>query len=65
MDLRTVSRLRCRNHYQIAVEYFGQALDYLRAHPMVAPGGIIVMGVSKGSEAALLTGSTHPTRCDR
>jgi dienelactone hydrolase len=47
--------LRC-----IPLEYFGRALDYLQAHPKVAPGGITVMGVSKGSEAALLTGSTYP-----
>jgi dienelactone hydrolase len=47
--------LRC-----IPVEYFGHALDYLRMHPRVAPGGITVMGVSKGSEAALLTGATYP-----
>jgi pimeloyl-ACP methyl ester carboxylesterase len=44
----------------IPLEYFGQALDYLRTHPKVAPGGITVMGVSKGSEAALLTGATYP-----
>jgi dienelactone hydrolase len=44
----------------IPVEYFGKALDYLRAHPRVAPGGIAVMGVSKGGEAALLTGATYP-----
>jgi dienelactone hydrolase len=47
--------LRC-----IPVEYFGRALDYLQAHPKVTPGGITVMGVSKGSEAALLTGATYP-----
>lgn len=47
--------LRC-----IPLEYFGQALDRLRTHPKVAPGGITVMGVSKGSEAALLTGATYP-----
>jgi dienelactone hydrolase len=47
--------LRC-----IPVEYFGQALDFLRTHPKVTPGGITVMGVSKGSEAALLTGATYP-----
>lgn len=45
---------------RIPVEYFGRALDYLRAHPKVAPGGITVTGVSKGSEAALLTGATYP-----
>jgi dienelactone hydrolase len=44
----------------IPVEYFGTALDYLGAHPAVAPGGIAVMGVSKGGEAALLTGATYP-----
>lgn len=45
---------------RIPVEYFGRALNYLRAHPKVAPGGITVTGVSKGSEAALLTGATYP-----
>jgi dienelactone hydrolase len=40
----------------IPVEYFGRSLDYLRAHPKVTPGGITVMGVSKGSEAALAAG---------
>jgi dienelactone hydrolase len=44
----------------IPVEYFGKGLDYLRAHPRVAPGGIAVMGVSKGGEAALLTAATYP-----
>jgi dienelactone hydrolase len=47
--------LRC-----IPVEYFGRAADYLLAHPKVAPGGITVTGVSKGSEAALLTGAAYP-----
>lgn len=45
---------------RIPLEYFGRALDYLRAHQKIAPGGITVMGVSKGSEAALLTGATYP-----
>ncbi len=44
----------------IPLEYFGLALDYLQTHQKVAPGGIAVMGVSKGSEAALLTGATYP-----
>jgi dienelactone hydrolase len=44
----------------IPVEYFGAALDYLGAQPAVAPGGIAVMGVSKGGEAALLVAATYP-----
>jgi dienelactone hydrolase len=44
----------------IPVEYFGRALDYLHAHPQVAPGGVSVTGGSKGGEAALLTGATYP-----
>jgi dienelactone hydrolase len=44
----------------VPVEYFGQALDYLSSHPAVAAAGIAVMGVSKGGEAALLTGATYP-----
>ena len=47
--------LRC-----IPLEYFGQALNYLLTHPKVTPGGITVMGVSKGGEAALLTGAIYP-----
>jgi len=46
--------LRC-----IPLEYFGLALDYLQTHPKVAPGGVSVMGASKGGEAALLTGATY------
>jgi dienelactone hydrolase len=45
---------------RIPVEYFGRALGYLQAHPKAAPGGITVTGVSKGSEAALLTAATYP-----
>jgi dienelactone hydrolase len=45
----------------IPVEYFGRALDYLRLHPLVRPGGIALMGVSKGGEAALLAAATYPS----
>jgi dienelactone hydrolase len=44
----------------VPLEYFGQALDYLGRHPRVAAGRITVLGVSKGGEAALLTGATYP-----
>ncbi len=44
----------------VPLEYFGRALDYLRRHRRVAAGGIAVMGVSKGGEAALLIGATYP-----
>jgi dienelactone hydrolase len=46
---------------RVPVEYFGRALDYLGRHPQVAAGGLTVMGVSKGGEAALLTGATYPS----
>jgi dienelactone hydrolase len=45
---------------RVPVEYFGAGLSYLGAHPAVAPGGIALMGVSKGGEAALLAGATYP-----
>jgi dienelactone hydrolase len=45
----------------IPVEYFGRALDYLLRHPLVRPGGVALMGVSKGGEAALLAAATYPS----
>jgi dienelactone hydrolase len=45
----------------VPLEYFGRALNYLGRHRRVATGRITVLGVSKGGEAALLTGATYPT----
>jgi len=45
----------------VPVEYFGRAAGYLGRHPQVAAGGIALLGVSKGGEAALLTGATYPS----
>jgi dienelactone hydrolase len=45
----------------VPLEYFGQALNYLGRHRRVAAGRITMLGVSKGGEAALLTGATYPT----
>ena len=44
----------------IPVEYFGRALDLLRAHPRVEGDRLAVTGGSKGGEAALLIASTYP-----
>jgi len=44
----------------IPLEYFGQALDYLRGHPHVRRDRLAVMGASKGGEAALLVAATFP-----
>jgi dienelactone hydrolase len=44
----------------IPLEYFERGLDHLRRHPGVQAGRLAVMGVSKGGEAALLTGSMFP-----
>lgn len=44
----------------IPLEYFARALDWLRAQPAVDPDHMIVFGVSRGSEAALLLGVQYP-----
>ncbi len=41
---------------RIPIEYFLHALDWLRAQPEVAADRVFVLGASRGSEAALLTG---------
>jgi dienelactone hydrolase len=44
----------------IPLEYFKKALDLLRSQPGVDPAHIVVWGVSRGSEAALLLGVHYP-----
>jgi dienelactone hydrolase len=44
----------------IPLEYFGQALGYLRQHDKVSGSQVAVIGASKGGEAALLVGATFP-----
>ena len=44
----------------IPLEYFVRALKWLREQPEVDPSHVLVLGVSRGSEAALLLGSNFP-----
>jgi dienelactone hydrolase len=44
----------------IPLEYFAHALELLRAQPGVDQGHVLVMGDSRGSEAALLLGAHFP-----
>jgi dienelactone hydrolase len=44
----------------IPLEYFARALRWLRAQPQVDPGHVLTLGVSRGSEAALLLGVYYP-----
>ena len=44
----------------IPLEYFASALRRLGAQPDVDPRRIVVVGVSRGGEAALLIGATYP-----
>jgi acetyl esterase/lipase len=46
---------------RIPLEYFEQALLWLRAQPQVDPSRIVVIGVSRGSEAAQLLGVYYPS----
>lgn len=45
---------------QVPLEYFGRALSWLSRQPEVDPHRIMVQGVSRGSEAALLLGVHYP-----
>jgi dienelactone hydrolase len=45
----------------IPLEYFARALERLRARPDVDPRRVVVIGVSRGGEAALLIGATYPS----
>jgi dienelactone hydrolase len=44
----------------IPLEYFARALERLRARPDVDPRRVVVIGASRGGEAALLIGATYP-----
>jgi pimeloyl-ACP methyl ester carboxylesterase len=44
----------------IPVEYFGKAVQWMRARPEVDPNFIAVFGASRGAEAALLMAATFP-----
>jgi dienelactone hydrolase len=44
----------------IPFEYFAKALRWLASEPGVDPKRVIVVGVSRGGEAALLLGATYP-----
>lgn len=44
----------------IPLEYFGRAIEWMKAHPSVDRERIAVMGMSRGGELALLLGATFP-----
>lgn len=44
----------------IPLEYFATALRWLAGQPGVDPGRMVVLGISRGSEAALLLGVHYP-----
>jgi dienelactone hydrolase len=46
--------------YEVPLEYFVKALRWLRDQPHVDPNRVIALGVSRGSEAALLLGVQYP-----
>jgi dienelactone hydrolase len=44
----------------IPLEYFARALRWLRRQPQVDPAHLLTLGISSGSEAALLMGAHYP-----
>jgi dienelactone hydrolase len=44
---------------EIPLEYFGQALLWMKQRPEIAPGGLAVLGGSRGGELALQLGSMY------
>jgi dienelactone hydrolase len=44
----------------IPLEYFAKALRWLAAQPGVDPKRVVILGASRGGEAALLLGTTYP-----
>jgi dienelactone hydrolase len=53
-----------RELYRIRLEYFERALRWLAARPEVDPRRVFVLGISRGSEAALLLGVHYPRLVD-
>jgi dienelactone hydrolase len=49
-----------RNLVNIALEYFGKAIGWMRAQPWLGDGFLAVWGESRGGELALLLGATFP-----
>jgi len=49
-----------RELVEIPLEYFGDAIEWLRHRPEVGTAGVGVLGMSYGGEAALLTGAFLP-----
>ena len=49
-----------RELVEIPLEYFGEAVDWLRRRPEVGAAGVGVLGMSRGGEAALLAGASFP-----
>jgi hypothetical protein len=45
---------------EVPLEYFAEAIAWLKTRPAVDPDRIAVMGVSKGGELAMLLGATYP-----
>ncbi|GLV54672.1 acyl-CoA thioesterase [Dictyobacter sp. S3.2.2.5] len=45
---------------EIPLEYFKRAIDWLRSRSSVQPTQIVLLGLSKGAEAALLVAATYP-----
>jgi hypothetical protein len=45
---------------EIPLEYFEKAFDWLSRRPEVIPGGLALIGGSKGAEVSLILGSMHP-----
>jgi dienelactone hydrolase len=45
---------------EVPLEYFAEAIDWLKRQAVVDPDRIAVMGVSKGGELAMLLAATYP-----
>ena len=45
---------------RIPLEYFARALRWLQRQPGVDPSKLVILGASRGGEAALLLGATYP-----
>lgn len=45
---------------EVPLEYFAEAIAWLKTQPAIDPDRIAVMGVSKGGELAMLLGATYP-----